>query len=203
VFASSKLDTGIKSKEQYSQSPSLLQNPFITLLFDQRAATKAAPNPSNPPIPAIIAGAAFVETGAGPLEVELAAEVALLEALLVEALLVVAGTDVVTAVTEVVEAGTEEEEVVTVAVDDGTVETDVVVVAEAEAREAEKAEQRPRPTEAATARSDWLHAEIKQGAAEAWMEEKPEPHWQASSESWQPAAEIADVRQGICSKGCQ
>ena len=139
--------------------------------------------------------------GVGPLEVELAAEDA---ALLVEALLVVAGTLVVTAVTEVVEAGAEDEEVVTVAVDDGTLETDVVVVAEAEASEAEKAEQRPRPTEAAMARSDWLHAESRQGATADWMAEKPEPHWQASSESWQPATEIAEVRQGTCySKDCQ
>ena len=30
------------------------------------------------------------------------------------------------------------------------------------------------------------------------MEEKPEPHWQPSSLGWQPATEIALVRQGIC-----
>lgn len=150
MFASSKTRHRYQIERVVLVIPFSPPKSFITLLFDQRAAIKAAPNPSNPPIPATIAGAAFVETAAGVLEVELAAEDA---ALLVEALLVVAGTLVVTAVTEVVEAGTEEE-VVTVAVDDGTVETDVVVVAEAEAAEAEKAEQRPRPTEAAMARSD-------------------------------------------------
>ena len=48
------------------------------------------------------------------------------------------------------------------------------------------------------ARSLWLQAESRQGATADWMAAKPEPHWQPSSLGWQPAAEIAEVRQGIC-----
>lgn len=141
------------------------------------AATNAAPNPSNPPIPAIIAGAAFVETGAGPLELDVDALLAaLLElALLVEGALVVAATEVVTAVTEVVETGMEDVVVATDVLETLAVE-EVVVTAEAEAWEAEKAEQRAKPLDAAIARSDWLQAERRQGATAAWMEEKPLPH---------------------------
>lgn len=157
-------------------------------------------------------------TGAAPPELELAAlplDALPLDALLdagaelVEGAFVVAGTLVVIAVTDVVEAGIEEEEVdVTTAIEDEDEALaadeddedgeDVVVTAEADARDAEKLEQSPSPTDAATARSDWLQALMRQPATLAWMAEKPEPHWQASSLSWQPATEMADVRQGIC-----
>lgn len=178
-----------------------------------KAATNAAPNPSNPPTPAIIAGAAFVLTGAAAPELELVALPldALLDAgaELVEGAFVVAGTLVVIAVTDVVEAGIEEEEVdVTTAIEDEDEtladdddDEDVVVTAEADARDAEKLEQSPSPTDAATARSDWSQALMRQPATLAWMEERPEPHWQASSLSWQPATEMADVRQGIAHDG--
>lgn len=74
-----------------------------------------------------------------------------------------AGTEVVTAVTEVVETGMEDVVVTTDLLETLAAE-EVVVTADAEAREAEKTEQRARPTDAATARSDWLQAERRQGS---------------------------------------
>jgi len=158
------------------------------------AATNAAPNPSNPPTPAITIGAAFELTGAGAL-LELLELLELVCEVLLDGALVVAATLVVTAVTLVVETGIED---VVVTVFDESAE---VVVAEAEAREEEKAEQRPNPTEAATASSVWLHADSRHVATALWMAEMPVPHWQASSASWQPAIEIADVRQGMAHEG--
>jgi hypothetical protein len=178
--------------------------PFSSsIIIPYNAATNAAATPINPPTPATIAGAAFALTEAGALELELATEAdALLDfalpleaLLLVEGALVVAATEVVTAVTLVVETGTEDLVVITADEEEAGEE---VVVAEAEATEAEYAEQRPKPTEAATARSLWLQAERRQGATAAWMAENPEPHWQPWSASWQPATEIAEVRHGIC-----
>ena len=169
-------------------------------IFDYNAATNAAATPINPPKPATIVGAAFFDADAAELELpdELAAEELDFEALedallLVEGALVVAGTLVVTAVTEVVETGIVELVVTTAALEECD---EAVVTADAEARDAEYAEHSPRPTEAASCRSDWLHAERRHVATTFWMEEKPEPHWQPSSLSWQPATEIALVRQG-------
>jgi hypothetical protein len=130
-----------------------------------------------------------VLTTAGELDAALAL-------LLVSALLVVAGTLVVTAVTLVVDAGIEDV-VVTADFEDAPVLA-VVVAADAEAREAEKEEQRPNPTDAATWRSDWLQAERRQGVMALWMAEIPDPHWQASSLTAQPAIEIAETRQDLC-----
>lgn len=73
----------------------------------------------------------------------------------------------------------------------------VVVVADTEAREAENEEQRPRLMDAASWRRVPVQAEMRQGAMAAWREEKPVPHWQASSVTAQPATEMAEVRQGI------
>jgi len=130
--SSQTLNTGIKSPSFIPQTP-ISPSP-------QNAATNAAPNPSNPPTPAITAPpfAAFVLAGATELEELL---------LLVCALLVVAGTLVVTATTLVVDAGVEDEVVRT----DFEIAPvpEAVVAADAEAREAENLEQRPNPTDAA------------------------------------------------------
>jgi hypothetical protein len=96
----------------------------------------ATPNPSNPPIPATIAGAAFVELGVAELTV---ADEELLEGTLEEAwlfgdgALVVAATPVVISVTLVVDAGIEDV-VVTADAEEGDGE---VVEAETAARDAE------------------------------------------------------------------
>jgi len=128
---------------------------------------------------------------------------ALLDVLLevVEGGFVVAASLVVTAVTDVVETGMEEDADVVVTTEVVSAQEDVVVTAEAVAWEAEKLEQRPSPTDAAIMRSDWLQALMRQPATAACMELNPVPHWQASSESWQPATEMADVRQGIAHDG--
>lgn len=105
--------------------------------------------------------ALLVLAGAAELEALLPELLFTLPVVLVEGLLVVSGTLVVIAVTLVVDTGIEDV-VVTTAVEDALVE--VVVVADAEAREAENAEQRPNPTDAATASSDWLQADRRQGA---------------------------------------
>ena len=131
------------------------QNPFhssklLRVFPSYNAATNAAPNPSIPPIPAIIAGAAFalLLAGAGAPKLLLLDDV--LDALLpVAALLVVAGTLVVIAVTLVVETGVEDV-VFTTPVE----APEVVVRAETEASDAENFEQRPKPTDAAMLSSD-------------------------------------------------
>ena len=205
--SSSKRKTCFAQKRRHRYQIRILTHPIShlfhpvpfspSIIIPYNAATNAAAIPINPPTPAIIAGAAFVLTAAGALELELATEAELLldSALLLEGALVVAATEVVTAVTLVVETGTEDVVATTADEEDGE---EAVVVAEAEAREAEYEEQRPKPTEAAMARSLWLQAERRQGATAAWMEENPEPHWQPSSASWQPATEIAELRHGIC-----
>jgi hypothetical protein len=66
------------------------------------------------------------------------------------------------------------------------------------ARDAEYAEQRPRPTEAACWTSDALHAPTRQPVTRLWIFAWPEPHWQATSVRAQPEEEIADWRQGTC-----
>jgi len=46
-----------------------------------------------------------------------------------------------------------------------------------------------------------VHAENKQGATAVWMAGWPVPHWQPWSVRAQPAAMMADVRQGIAQAG--
>lgn len=90
-------------------------------------------------------------------------------------------------------------------VDVGVVETtdveavpeETVVLAETLARFAENDEQRAKPTEAAIRRSLWLQAVRRHGVTSDWIAAMPVPHWQASSARAQPAAEMAEVRQGI------
>ena len=180
--------------------------PFCICPPLHNAATTPARTPTNPPSPATKPGAAFVLTADTELLAELAAldpEPALVPLIeLVVALLVVDATLVVTAATvvvlvpaEVVLAGIA---LVVLMVEPADV---VVMVMVAEDRDAEYDEQRPKPTDAAMPRSDWLQAEMRQVAAAAWREEKPVPHWQPSSLRPQPAAEMALVRQGICGVG--
>lgn len=143
------------------------------------------------------------ETGAGPLVVGLLEEEATLVGLLEEATLVglleEEATLVVTAVTlvvlvEVVDAGRADELVVNVGAE--VMDKDDAV------NEAENAEQRARPMEAADRRSVGLHDAGRQVSATAWIAACPVPHWQASSEGAQPAAAIPDWRQAICSTLC-
>ena len=136
---------GIQIERFYKSPHAIAELPFISPP-PYNAAIKATPNPSMPPIPTIIPGAALeLADPAALLELE---AVGLLEALL-DGLLVVAGTLVVIAVTLDVDTGIEGV-VVTIDREDAP----VVVAAEAEAREAENFAQSPIPMEATISRSD-------------------------------------------------
>ena len=147
--------------------------PFDIALYI--AAMNATIAPTTPPIPATAMGAAAAMlTCEGLAEVD---NVMLLLALALELLEL--------DIEDVVGAGVTEtlmlvELAVTVLVDIGVVDTttevdvaveDEVVIAEALAREAEKAEQRPIPTEAATSRSLAAQAERRHGVTSDWMAE--------------------------------
>jgi len=160
-----------------------------------KAARNPATIPTNPPIPATIIGAPATLTTAG---LELVDTVVLLACVLTGAL-VVAGVDVDGAALVVC----------AVTVDVGVLETTTeveavpedVVLAETLARFAENDEQRPKPTEAAIRRSLSLQALRRHGVTSDWIAAMPVPHWQASSARAQPAAEMAEVRQGIAQAG--
>jgi len=169
------------------------------------AATIAATTPTAPPIPASI-------VGAPPFEVEVEVEdpaalpvpdppvvvnlvvvvvpggLALVERAVLLWTMAVPLTTVPLTAIEVVEA-------VTVVLAGVLAGVEPAVPAPV-ARDAEYAEQRPRPTEAACWTSDALQAPSRQPVTRFWIFVWPEPHWQATSFSAQPEEAIADWRQG-------
>lgn len=110
----------------------------------------------------------------------------------------VEGADVIVGVALVT---TEVLVVETTATEVGVEDVPLVVVDALAASEAEKTEQRAKPTLAAARRSDAMQAVSRHGVTAVWMADCAVPHWQASSLRAQPAMAMALVRQGIAQAG--